>query len=87
MKLDENYSIERDAHCWILKYEKAGGINEKTGKQTVTRKETYYNSIKSALVVYLDSVLDAKSEIPELLAKISETEARIMKLWENVKEL
>ncbi|MFA5299663.1 MAG: hypothetical protein WC389_15855 [Lutibacter sp.] len=90
MKLDKNYSIEKDAYNWILRYESIGGINKKTGKPIVTKNETYHGALKFALFAYLDSVLNPSSDIKELLSAINEAETRIINFVDkraNIKTL
>ncbi len=62
MKLDENYSITRNAYNVILRYEKEGVINEKTGKPAVTTNEWYYKNLEDALNAYVDKAADVNNE-------------------------
>ena len=83
MKLDENYTIDSDKYCWILRYKKVGDINPKTNKPTVSTDETFHPTIKSALVRYCDSANKGSETISEVLMRIGELNDRISKL--NIK--
>ena len=80
MKLDENYSIEKDPYCWILRYEKTGEINEKTGKPIQTLNETYHNSTKQALAEYLDCIIGDNFEVIGILESIKLAESNILNM-------
>ena len=67
MKLDQNYSIENDTHCWILKYKKVGEINPKTGKTLITKHQTYHGDIGNLLRRYCDNTAKNAKYVGEIL--------------------
>jgi len=80
IKLDENFTIDSDAACWTLTYEKTGDINPSTGKPTVSRDVSYHMNLKQALSRYLDDCLKPSTGIQDVLRRISEVEEKIEKL-------
>lgn len=80
IQLDENYSIESDAACWTLTYEKEGDINPKTGKPIVSRDASYHANLKQALVKYLDNSLKPCKDAQDVLKRITELEKTIEKV-------
>ena len=77
MRLDENWTVEPDTRCWVLTYEKAGDINPKTGKPTITSNQSYHANLKQALNAYLDKCLESAESIEDVKDLIAEAEARI----------
>lgn len=79
MIIDENYTIEKDAHNYILKYEKEGEMNPKTNKLTITRSESFHMTMRDALNSYMDKVIGCPEEISELLDAIKTAQETVNK--------
>lgn len=82
MKIDENWSIEADSACWILSFEKEGEVNPKTGRPKMTRTQTYHATLASGLRWYLMESLKPSTDAQDVLARITEAEANIIKALE-----
>lgn len=80
IKLDDYYTIESDASCWSLLYEKQGDINPNTGKPIVSRDASYHANLKQALHKYLDNCLKQPESVQGLMVRLAQVEATINKL-------
>ena len=80
MKIDENYSVEQDTHCWVLKFEKEGELNERTGKNTIHSEEWYHPTLKSALKKYMDVKLKGSEALCDVIQRLNEVELVINNL-------
>ena len=80
MKIDENYNLEPDKYCWVLRYRKEGEINPDTGNRILSTDETYHPSIKLALKKYMDSKLKGCESLLEISERINEVETIINKI-------
>lgn len=74
IKLDENYTIEKDVASWNLRYSK---VQMKNGKPTASRDMTFHPNLEYALQWYADKVLGDCESINEVLDKIRETKELI----------
>lgn len=72
MKIDENYTIEPDAYCWILKYEEKTGRLNKKGREVITSKEWFVPTLASGLKRYSDESLKKCKELSDVLNKQKE---------------
>ncbi len=77
MKIDNNYSIENDSHQWILKYEREGDINQKTGNPTKSESKWYCGTLKQALQRYLDECLKPAKDAQTIIQLIVLSEQKI----------
>ena len=78
IKLDDKFEIEATKLCWILKYESPTGlINKKTGKEIISRKQTYYPNINDALKKYVDLNLEPHKNATSILKAIKELHTKI----------
>jgi hypothetical protein len=81
--LDDEYAVESDTYCWILKSRKATGtISDKAGstnfgKEIIRENVTYHGSLKQALTVYLDESLRDSSTVREVVERITDAIKRI----------
>src|SRR5690606_19300660 len=67
IQLDEFYRIETDKNNFILKYEKpTGNINEKTGKEEISKDEWYYPKLWMALDKFSNESLKVPKDIKDL---------------------
>lgn len=80
IRLDEFYTIESDARCWVLTYEKSGDINPDTGKPTISRDVSYHANLKQLLTRYLDDCLRPSTNLQDVINRIAEVEANIDKM-------
>lgn len=80
MKIDDNYTIESDKYCWVLKYKSEGEINPNTGKKILSTNETYHPTIKAALKKYMDSKLKDSDTVENVLERLNEVEQIINKI-------
>ncbi|MCJ8498558.1 hypothetical protein MVI27_09820 [Chryseobacterium salipaludis] len=72
MKLDEYFSLEATEQQWVLRYEKKY-LNEKTGKESTSRNEWYFNTLSHALNSYADKKAKAAGTVSEAVAILQET--------------
>lgn len=79
MQLDEFYTVEKDARCWILTYEKIGPEKNDKGKLVISRDQTYHANLKQALVYYLDNCLKGSTDAQDVINRITEAEKKIDK--------
>jgi hypothetical protein len=70
MKIDSNYTIERDSYNVILKFYEEGEINPDTGKPVITKVEYYYPSLETALIAYTNKAADYGNDIQTLLDEL-----------------
>ena len=91
MRLDENYTIERDTYNFILKYEGESYQKEiQGGMKTFTPKEeNYYPNMLSALKSYMDktSNINGAENVQQVIDKLEEIYSRIEKLLKDEKTL
>lgn len=80
MKLDNNYTITPDAHCWVLHYREVRGVNESTGRPRVSTDEWYLPNLKAALKKYMDISLKGADSVGELMKRLNEVEQKIDKI-------
>ena len=67
IQLNEFYRIETDKNNFILKYEKpTGNINDKTGKEEISKDEWYYPKLSMALDRFANESLKVPNDIQEL---------------------
>lgn len=85
MKIDNNYSIENDSHQWILKYEREGDINQKTGKPTKSESKWYCGTLKQALQRYLDECLKPAKDAQTIIQLIVLSEQKITEYLNQLK--
>ena len=85
MKIDNNYSIEKDPECFILKYENpTGKVSKKTGKEIVTTSQTYHANLQQALSSYVNKVVEIPESVSKLISQLKGIETSIRNL--NVSE-
>ncbi len=84
MRIDENYSLENDAHQWILKYERQGDINQKTGNPTKSESKWYCGTINQALQRYLDESLKPAQNIEQLKGILDLSMERVIELTDKL---
>ena len=77
MRIDDNYTIESDKYCWVLRYKKEGEFNEATGKRKLSMDETYHPTVKAALKKYMDAKLKGSGAISELIERLENIEQLI----------
>ena len=88
--IDEYYTISCDAHCWTLQYEKQKGVNEKTGKPIVRRRQSYHGTFEQAIKKYADEKLkenvydDAAHDTGLILDELRSIKDTIEKLSEKI---
>jgi len=72
MKLTEDYTLENDGICWILRYdhENQDQINPKTGLPTHTKMVTYHANLQQALDKMADNLLKPSSDLVELINSV-----------------
>lgn len=83
MRLDDNYTIEQDPHNIILRYEKEGDINPKTGKPTITKHEYYYKDVQDALKAYINKSIDVNEDVESVLERLSHAMERVKSFYEQ----
>ena len=84
IQLDENFTIEPEPNCWTLNYRAEGSVNEKTGKPTITTRQTFHISLKQTLEAYFDEKLKTAEIIPDNILKIGEA---IKTVYSQIKNL
>ena len=84
MVIDEFYSIENDAHQWILKYECEGDINTKTGKPSVSKSKWYCVTLRQALNRYLDESLKLATDVRAVKGHLNIAMERIIELTNKI---
>ena len=58
MILDEHYSVEHDGTQWVLSYERVTEkVNVKTGKNEISKKQFYHNTLNNSIKSYVDKKL------------------------------
>jgi hypothetical protein len=86
MKLDDNYTLLKDAYCYALHYKGEPYINEKTGKEVIPEKTGYYPSIESCLVAYMNEKIELDNRpIENVLTQIEEIKATIKNSLKKLK--
>lgn len=84
IQLDECYSIESTRNEVTLKYRcESDEINEKTGKNKMSRTNWYYPNVKLAIKQYLLVSLTDCTEISQMLNKLGELENIIDEKFKN----
>ena len=91
MKLDEFYTVESDASCWVLTFEKKGPETNDKGELITSRNTSYHANLKQALLKYLDNALKPCGTVQAVVNRIAEVESMIAKdvitvTWEQVVE-
>lgn len=83
IKIDDDYTIIADNVCVTLKFSKAVGVNESTGKEIISTRQTYHGDIKQALKEYLNqAIVDSHPEtIEQVLNEIIRIENKIDQVW------
>ena len=76
-KIDENYSIEKDAHAFSLKYYKIGDINPDTGKPVITKGEWYFPTINMCLKKYVQESLNVCNDAVIIFDRLEALNAKI----------
>lgn len=77
IKLDDEFTVQSDPHCWILIRVSFGNINPKTGKPKRSVATLYFPNLKTALAEYLDWSLKGSSEVRELFTRLCDAEHKI----------
>lgn len=83
MKIDDNYTVDKTADCFILRYEKHGGISKKTGDPIVSKDQTYHISLKDALKSYVNKVVEPSQTSLAVLSQLEQIEDTITNLKLN----
>lgn len=78
MKLDKFYTVEPDASCWVLNYEKVGPDKNDKGELITSRNTSYHANLKQALSKYLDNTLKPCSTVEAVINRIDEVEEMIL---------
>jgi uncharacterized protein Yka (UPF0111/DUF47 family) len=79
MKIDENYTIEKDQYCCTLRYVAKRWDDEKQ-KEITTTSATYHGTIHQALKTYTDLSMKSCETLQEILDKVKELHSKIDKL-------
>lgn len=85
IKLDDQFTIQADPHCWILTRVRFGETNPKTGKPKRSHDVSYHADLKTALIKYLDICSKASSEVLEVLERLSSVEQSIVEAVRNLR--
>jgi hypothetical protein len=85
IKLDDQFTLQSDPHCWILTRKSFGETNPKTGKPTRSSAVSYHPDLKTALTQYLDLSSKPSSEVLDVLTRLSTAERNIEIALEEVK--
>lgn len=78
--LDENWKIDTSNQTATLLFEENRGLNEKTGKDTISKDVFYHSTVKQALTAYVNRSLNTCESTQEILKKLSEIEETIKNL-------
>jgi hypothetical protein len=78
--LDDLYTIETDTYNYTLKYKESKGINEETGKEQFSKSESYFPTLKQALLTYMNYALKPSESIDDILVRLDEVEAVINRI-------
>lgn len=77
IKLNENWYITKDAMCWQLRNEVATGrTSPKTGKEIVSSRVTYHNSLEQALNSFIDDAVTGDS-LQELIQSLKQAREEV----------
>lgn len=76
IKINENWSITKDAHQWILTYEAEGELNDKTGKLSKTTRTSYHSTLEQVLRHFMEGELVGNS-IQELQQALTQARKEI----------
>jgi len=82
IKLDENYTIERDSNSWSLIYSEER-FSEKKNKTVTSKDEWHYPSLSLCLKKYLDQSLKKCASIDEVIEMISRYDKKVESLKIN----
>ena len=80
MKIDNNFTVEKDSLSFILHYEKPTGKFNKDGKEIISRDKTYHISLKDALKSYVNKAVDVSHSATTVLSQLEEIEDTINNL-------
>ena len=80
MRIDKDYTIEKDSLQFILKYEHKTGELNKKGEEIVSRSQTYHKSLKDALRSYVNKVADPSQSSLDILSQLERIELTIKNL-------
>lgn len=72
IKLDEQFYLEKDNYSWSLIRKINKGINEKTGKETISTDTWWYPTIQGCLGKYANEATKKAETLEELKEKLSE---------------
>lgn len=79
--IDDSYTVETDAFSFMLKKREKGKINEKTGKQEVSKGNWYYPTLQMCLQKYVqESVKECNGDIFVVINKLDKIECQISQL-------
>lgn len=76
IKINDNYSIEKDSYSWNLKYESIGDINPATGKPTITSRQTFHGNLEQALNAFIDDSTTGDS-VQELIQNLKQARIEV----------
>lgn len=76
IKIDEEYSLRKDTHCWVL-MQSVEGQNRKTKEATQTIKESYHPNIVSACRSLLDRRAGKAKTLEAIIDVFTESTALI----------
>lgn len=80
IKLDDNWKIDTSNQTATLLFEENKGLNEKTGKDTISKDMFFYATVKQALTAYANRSLNVCESAEEILKKLDEIEQTIKNL-------
>lgn len=90
IKINENWTIESDTLQWILKFEKEGEVNPKTGRPTLTKDSFYYNKLSEAIRAYINKMLQSQEGTftpDDVLEKFIKEEEKLVQLMSKYDKL
>ena len=87
IKLDDNFTIEKDQYCWTLKYKNTKTNIDKDGesKEITSSWSTYHPTIQMALKKYCDSILKIAESIRDVIILLNKVHDKISILEINPK--
>lgn len=81
--LDDDFHLSKDFSSWNLVYEKKGGVNPTTGKQSVSMNQTYHANLRQALEMYVNQSLKETGSVAELIERLTALETKIEEMEIN----
>jgi hypothetical protein len=86
MKIDSNFSIEKDTYSYVLKWLGEPYVDETSGKEITPERSSYFPTIESCLVAYISRKVEVNNKTAEeVLEQIAEIKQIIKDSLKKVK--